>query len=246
MIPSIKDLTSSGKTRYAAWCCLGMSVGIEFAANAGWDLVLIDQQHGFGGQSELLNGLTAARAGGVPAAVRVAWNDPALIGRAMDAGAHAIVCPMINTADDARALVQAAKYPPLGGRSWGPYRAALLHEGDPLTVANDWALTFAQIETAEAAENLDAILAVDGLDGVLLGPNDLAISMRGDKQIDAPNVMTAIEDVRARATAAGKITWIFANTPDFAVPVIKAGWQIVTVGTDMGWLKEAASAALPS
>jgi len=245
MIPSIGELTSSKATRYAAWCGLGSSISIELAAAAGWDLVLVDQQHGFGGQAELMAGLTAARAGGIPAAVRVAWNDAALIGRALDAGAHAIVCPMINTADDARALAHAAKYPPLGGRSWGPYRAALMHDGDPLAVANGWALTFAQIETAEAIENLDAILAVDGIDGVLLGPNDLAISMRGDKQIDAPDVLEVIEDVRSRAGEVGKATWIFANTPEFGRAMIDAGWQIVTIGTDMVWLRNAATQMLP-
>lgn len=222
---------------------LGSPFGVELVASAGWDIAVIDQQHGFGGQREMLAGLTAARAGGIPACVRVAWNDQALIGRALDAGAHGIICPMINTAEDAKTFVHAAKYPPLGGRSWGPYRASLLLDGDHLTEANDWALTFAQIETAEAVANLDEILAVDGLDGVLLGPNDLAISLRGDKKINAKKVLNAIEDVRARAKAAGKITWIFANDAAFAKPHIKAGWQIVTIGTDMGWLRDGAAAA---
>ncbi len=243
MIPPLTKIVDRNTTSYAGWCMLGSAFGVELVASAGWDLVLIDQQHGFGGQSEMLGALTAARAGGVSACVRVAWNDPALIGRAMDAGAHGVVCPMINTADDARAFVKAAKYPPLGGRSWGPYRAALMLDGDHLTQANDWALTFAQIETGEAVANLDDILAVEGLDGVLLGPNDLSISMRGDKKITAKEVLATIEDVRTRASAAGKITWAFANNPAYAKPLIKAGWQIITIGTDMGWLRDGATAA---
>lgn len=244
MVQSVPDLLASDVTRFAVWCTLGLPVGVELVAAAGWDLVLIDQQHGFGGQAELLGGLTAARAAGVPACVRVAWNNPALIGRALDAGAHGIVCPMINTADEARAFVAAAKYPPLGGRSWGPYRASLLLDGDHLTQANDWALTFAQVETAEAVRNLDAILAVDGLDGILLGPNDLAISTRGDKDIAADEVISTIEDVRKRTRATGKATWIFANDAAFAKRHIEAGWQIVSIGTDMGWLRSGAEEAL--
>ena len=112
MVPSLSELIAKNKTSYAGWCVLGSSLGVELVAAAGWNIVLIDQQHGFGGQSEMLAGLTAARAGGIPACVRVAWNDHALIGRAIDAGAHGVVCPMINTADDARAFVHAAKYPP--------------------------------------------------------------------------------------------------------------------------------------
>ncbi|MGI9382205.1 MAG: HpcH/HpaI aldolase family protein, partial [Methyloligellaceae bacterium] len=211
MPPSIPDLLAKNKTSYAGWCTLGSSYGVELVAAAGWDLVLIDQQHGFGGQAEMLAGLTAARAGDVPACVRVAWNDPALVSRALDAGAHGVVCPMINSCDDARAFVAAAKYPPVGARSWGPYRAQLLLDGDHLAKANAWAMTFAQIETAEALDNLDDILSVDGLDGVLVGPNDLAISMTGTRDIRNKKVVAAIRTIRKQAEAAGKATWIFAN-----------------------------------
>ncbi|MEL7543064.1 MAG: aldolase/citrate lyase family protein [Pseudomonadota bacterium] len=223
----------------AAWCGIGSSLVVETAAASGYDLVLIDQQHGFGGQAELLAGLTAARAGGLPAAVRIGWNEDALVSRALDAGAHAVVCPMINTVAQARALVHAAKYPPLGGRSWGPYRASLVIDGDMLAVGNTRTRTFAQIETAEALDNLEAIVAVDGLDGVVVGPNDLAISMRGDRAIDAPDVLEAIERIRTATREAGKIGWIFANTPDYARPLIMAGWDIVTISTDIVWLRTA-------
>ncbi|MEO0619888.1 MAG: aldolase/citrate lyase family protein [Pseudomonadota bacterium] len=225
----------------AAWCGIGSSLVVETAAACGYDLVLIDQQHGFGGQAELLAGLTGARAGGLPAAVRVAWNEEALVSRALDAGAHAIVCPMINTVSQAQALVHAAKYPPLGGRSWGPYRASIVMEGEMLDVGNVRTRTFAQIETAEALGNLDAILAVDGLDGVVVGPNDLAISMRGDRDIEAPEVLEAIDRIRVATRKVGKIGWIFANTPEYARPLIKADWDIVTISTDLVRLRTAMS-----
>ena len=114
---------------------------------------------------------------------------------------------------------------------------------DHLTAANTWALTFAQIETAEAVANLDEILAVDWLDGVLLGPNDLAISMRGDKEISAPEVLEVIEDVRARANAANKLTWAYANNAAFAETLVETGWKFVAIGSDIGWLRDGASAA---
>ena len=123
-----------------------------------------------GGNEALLGCLIAARACGLPAIVRVAKNDPGLIGRALDAGAQGIMCPMIDTVDDAEAFVQAVKFPPRGNRSWGPYRARLDHEGDYFTTANAWTIACPQIETKGALDQLDDILALDGVDMVCLGP----------------------------------------------------------------------------
>lgn len=227
-----------------AWHALGSGLAVEMAAAAGWDAALIDQQHGFGGQSELLAGLTAARAGGIPAFVRVAWNDHALIGRALDGGAAGIVCPMINDADDAARLVEAAKYPPLGARSWGPYRAAPTFGGDYFAEANGATLVFAQIETGAALDNLDAILATKGLGGILVGPNDLAVSLTGGRDIRDGAVLAAIDDVLTRARDAGVIGWIFANDDSYARDMRARGWTMLSIGTDGGWLRDAAGAQL--
>lgn len=243
---SLREMLGKKEALYASWHGLGVSLSIELAAKAGWDLALIDQQHGFGGQSELMSGLLAGRAAGCPTCVRVAWNDPALIGRALDAGAAGVVCPMITSGEDARALVQAAKYPPIGSRSFGPYRAAVTCNGDYFSQANDATLIFAQIETKEAIENIEEILSTRGLDGIVVGPNDLAISLTGGQTIDALPVLDAIETIRTMCTKAELVTWIFANTLEYAKPLISAGWQIISIGSDTGWLGSSASGHLPS
>ncbi|MEL6289659.1 MAG: aldolase/citrate lyase family protein, partial [Pseudomonadota bacterium] len=162
-----------------------------------------------------------------------------LISRALDAGAQAIVCPMVNSVADAQALVDAAKYPPLGGRSWGPYRAGMMIDGDPLVEANTWSLTFAQIETGEALEEADAILAVEGIDGVVVGPNDLAISVRGDREIDAPDMVDNVQKIQAACARHGKLSWIFANTVAYGRARRDEGWDILTVSTEQRLLSQA-------
>ena len=245
--PDFRTLLSETKPVYNAWLGLGLPLGVEIAADAGWDAVMIDQQHGAGGQTELIGCLTAAKAAGVPAMVRVAQLDYGLIGRALDAGAQGVMVPMVDTPEDAQRLVHAVKYPPLGGRSIGPYRARLLIEGDYFAAANAWTIACGQIETARAVENIDAICAVQGFDMICIGPNDLAISMsRGqDKDIRSPKLLEAIEHVRERAAARGVTTAIFANDLDYAKHMAAAGWRVISVGTDTGWLATIARQMLP-
>jgi 4-hydroxy-2-oxoheptanedioate aldolase len=171
----IRKAVKDGRTLFNAWLFL-----IELIGEAGWDCLTIDQQHGLGGNEALVGCLTAARACGLPAIVRVAENSPGLIGRALDAGAQGIMCPLIGSVEDAEAFVQAVKYPPHGNRSWGPYRARLDHPGaDYFKIANDWTIACPQIETRGALDQLDEILALDGVDMVCFGPNDLSVALTG-------------------------------------------------------------------
>ncbi|HET7210838.1 MAG TPA: aldolase/citrate lyase family protein, partial [Methyloceanibacter sp.] len=114
----IRKAAKDGRTLYNAWLTLNNPFLIELIGEAGWDCLTIDQQHGLGGNEALVGCLTAARASGLPAIVRVAENSPGLIGRALDAGAQGIMCPLIGSVEDADAFVQAVKYPPHGNRSW--------------------------------------------------------------------------------------------------------------------------------
>ncbi len=231
----------ASQTLYNAWMTLNSPYAVELIAKAGWDCVTIDQQHGLGGHPELLACLTAAKASRLPALVRVADNDMALIGRALDAGAQGVICPMIDSADDARRFVRAVKYPPRGVRSWGPYRARLEFEGDYFSGANDWTIACAQIETAGAMQELDDILAIDGLDMICLGPNDLSLALTGHIDIWAPDLLDAMTQVLNKAKQASVMSLIFANTVEFAKPAIAAGWDVVAIGTDAGWLATAAA-----
>lgn len=245
--PSFRDLLKSRRPLPLAWLGLGSSLAVEIVADAGWPAVTIDQQHGAGGNSELLACLTAAKAARVPALVRVAQLDTGLIGRALDAGAQGVIVPMIDTAEDAQHLVHAAKFPPLGRRSFGPYRAKFLIDGDYVDAANAWTIACAQIETRRAVENVDAILAVPGLDMICLGPNDLALSLSNGKHRDirAAEVLDAIRHVHARATERGIITHIFANDAEFGKQMTAMGWQVISVGTDANWLAAIAAEQLP-
>jgi 4-hydroxy-2-oxoheptanedioate aldolase len=240
----LREKLARGRPLFNAWLSLGCAFVVEMVAEAGADLITIDQQHGIGGNAELIAALTGARAASVPALVRVAWNDIGLIGRALDAGAQGVICPMINSADDARRLVDAVKYPPIGSRSWGPYRARL-GLGDYFRDANGWTIACGQIETKAALGELDAILATPGLDMICAGPNDLAITLSGGAHADirAPEVVEALSHLLAKCKEHGVIATIFANDPDYARPLIAAGWQIIAIANDMRWVGAAAAAA---
>jgi 4-hydroxy-2-oxoheptanedioate aldolase len=240
----IRGRLAAGKALFNAWSTLNVPFAVELAADAGADIVTLDQQHGIGGNTELLACLTAARAAGVPALVRVASNEYGAIGCALDAGAQGVICPMVNNAADARALVDAVKYPPLGRRSTGPYRARLLLP-DYFHNANGWTVTCAQIETRESVDNLDAILTTPGIDMVCVGPNDLAISLSDGRHADirAPEVLDALELTLAKCCEHGVIAGIFANDTEYAKPLVAKGWQVVAVSVDARWLANGAREA---
>jgi 4-hydroxy-2-oxoheptanedioate aldolase len=240
----VRAKIAGGKPLFNAWLSLGSPFAVELAAEAGADLVTIDQQHGIGGHTELLAGLMAAGAAQVPALVRVPVNDSGLIGRALDAGAHGVICPMINTPADAEAFVDAVKFPPRGSRSLGPFRARLALP-DYIRAANEWTIACGQIETKTALDNLEAILATPGLDMICAGPNDLALTLSAGAHNDirSPEVMAALDLLLAKCKAHGVMATIFANDADYARVMIGKGWQIIAVANDTRWVSEGAKAA---
>ncbi len=239
-----REAAKARRTLFNAWLTLNNPFLIELIGEAGWDCITIDQQHGLGGNEALLSCLTAARAARLPAIVRVAENDPGLIGRALDAGAQGIMCPLIETVEDAEAFVKAVKYPPRGLRSWGPYRARLDQEGDYFTTANAFTVACPQIETRGALDSLEEILSIDGVDMVCFGPNDLSVALTGRLDIWAKEVREAMTLVLRKCRELSVMALIFANDIDFAKPRVEEGWDIVAVGTDAGWFGKAAAAIL--
>ena len=239
----IRKAVKDGRTLFNAWLTLNNPFLIELVGEAGWDCLTIDQQHGLGGNEALVGCLTAARACGLPAIVRVAENRPGLIGRALDAGAQGIMCPLIGSVEDAEAFVQAVKYPPRGNRSWGPYRAWLDHPGaDYFKGANGWTIACPQIETRGALDQLEEILALDGVDMVCFGPNDLSVALTGRLDIHAPEVKGAMKLVLSKCREMSVMGLIFANDSEYAKPLVAAGWDVVAPGTDAGWFGKAAAA----
>ena len=240
--PDIRELIRlRGKSQpiLMSWHSLGTALAIEIAGKTGFDAVLVDQQHGVYEQKELIACFAAAHGFGQPALTRVRELNAAEIGQALDMGAQGVVCPMINSASDAKALVEAVKFPPLGSRSFGPFRAKLVFEGDYFLEANNWTIACAQIETKQAIDNLEEILKVEGLDMILVGPNDLAISLNDGKSRDitTQNMYDILESVMQISKKTDKMTGIFANNADYAKTLVAMGWDMIAISTDASLLE---------
>jgi 4-hydroxy-2-oxoheptanedioate aldolase len=164
----------------------------------------------------------------------VPWLDPGILMKVLDAGAYAVICPMVNSRADAELLVAATHYQPRGTRSFGPVRALLYGGADYPQHANDTIVVFAMIETRQALDNLDDILSVKGLDAIYIGPSDLSLAL-GCKpafdDVDKP-VAEAIDHILARAKAHGVVAGIHNGTPEAALQRIEKGFQFVTVSSD--------------
>jgi 4-hydroxy-2-oxoheptanedioate aldolase len=247
---SLAGRLRAGETVFSAWCMLGSPIVAETIARAGFAGVVLDQQHGLWDTASIVAGVAALHHAGAAPLVRVPLADFAFVSRALDFGAEAIIAPMINTAADARQFAAAAKYPPLGERSWGPQRAMAL-QGKTSTLeylreANENTLTLAMIETPAALANVDAIAATPGIDALFVGPYDLSTALSGGKaqNVEAPEVEQAIDKICAAATKAGKIPGIYCSNAERGLALAKRGFRFVTIGNDGGILREGAAAQL--
>ncbi len=240
----------AGETIYGGWCMIGSPVVAETIAREGFAAVVLDAQHGLWDVPSLIAGAGAVNHAVAAPLVRVPHNDFALASRALDFGAEAIIAPMINNAADARQFAAAAKYPPLGERSWGPLRAMVLQGRtapvDYLREANDGTLTFAMIETATALGNVDAIAATPGIDALFVGPYDLATALSAGtaQDVQAPQVEQAIDRICASAKKAGKIPGIYCRDAEGAVAMAKRGFRFIIAGNDLTTLRAATAAQL--
>jgi len=232
-----KTITSSQTPLINSWLQIPSSFIAEIFAKSEVDLVTIDMQHGLIDYSDLVPMLQAIAS--LPVLVRVPWNEPRSIMKALDAGAAAIICPMINTKSEAERFVKTCKYPPQGYRSYGPIRANLSGTKDYVQQANTEILTLAQIETEEAMDNLDDILAVDGLDGVYVGTIDLSISMGLEKhgKLSDPRLEEAVRLIGDKVKNAGKISCIHTMNPDDIPKVNSWGYHVITPLNDVSILK---------
>lgn len=241
----IRDLKAAGEPIVNAWLSIGSSYAAESIAHQGFDAVTVDGQHGMIGFDVALTMLQAISTTDAVPLVRPSRNDAAEIMRFLDAGAYGIICPMISTAADAAALVAACRYPPTGLRSFGPARGLLYGGGDYLAHANAEILVLAMIETAEGLANLDAIVATPGLDGIYIGPNDLALALGHPPLAESrePEMIAAIETIRAAVADAGKIAGIFCSGGPGAAQRVAEGFDLVTPGNDAALLRGAMAAA---
>jgi 4-hydroxy-2-oxoheptanedioate aldolase len=231
---SLRMLWAQKKAAVNGWLAVPSSFSAEVMAHQGWDTLTIDMQHGLIDEGALVAMLQAIQSTPAMPVVRVPWLAPAPIMKVLDAGAQAIICPMVNTPEDAKALVQYTRYAPQGGRSFGPVRAGLVHGGDYATAANDNLVVFAMIETRQALDNLDAICAVKGIDGVYIGPSDLSLSLGCKPVFDDvdPPVAAAIDHILARAKAHGLKAGVHNGRTDVARARVAKGFDFVTVSSD--------------
>ena len=238
----LKKRLVDGVQALNGWIAVPNSYQAEVFASCGWDSVTIDMQHGAPDVNDLVSLLQAIQINDVTAMVRVPWNEPSVIMRALDAGAYGIICPMINTKAEAEAFVSAGRYPPMGARSNGPFRASQFAGADYQSKANDEILLFAMIETREAMDNLDAILKVKGLDGVYLGPTDLALSLGKPATLDPTDkeVLAAMKTIVTKARKAGKFAGAHTNGPKTAHKRFAEGYHFTTLFNDIRILADAA------
>lgn len=225
------------------WITLDNPVGTERIARLGYDYVCIDAQHGLLGYEGVLRGIQAIDAGGsgVPM-VRVEANDPTYIGKALDAGAWAVIVPLVNSADDAARAVAAAKYPPRGVRSYGPMRASLRLGPDPATVDAATGV-FVMIETADGLANVEEIAATPGVDGLYVGPSDLSLAVGAPRPGATDGLATwepAIEAVTHAAERNGIACGMHCASGESAARWLRSGFTFTTVSGDLVHLESIA------
>ena len=168
----VKELWGKNQVAIGGWLSIPSGICAEIMAHQKWDVLTIDMQHALVGVSDMIPMITAISSTDVTPFVRVPWLEPGIIMKVLDAGSYGVICPMINTQEDAEHFVSYCRYAPQGTRSFGPGRAVLYAGNDYAKLANDNILTLAMIETKKAMDNLEGILSVDGLDAVFVGPSD--------------------------------------------------------------------------
>ena len=230
----LRQLWAEDKAAVNGWLAIPNGFSAEVMAHQGWDSLTIDLQHGVIDYAALVPMLQAISTTNTVPIVRVPWLEPGILMKALDAGAYAVICPMVNTREDAQKLVHYTSYAPKGTRSFGPIRATLYGGADYPQHANDTIVRFAMIETAQALDNLDSILSVEGLDAIYIGPSDLSLSLGCKPVFDDvdPKAQQAIEHIMARAKAHGVVAGIHNGRADVARARVELGFRFVTLGSD--------------
>ncbi|WHA43895.1 HpcH/HpaI aldolase family protein [Agrobacterium larrymoorei] len=233
---ALRARLASGRACLNGWLSIPSGLSAEVMARSGWHSITVDLQHGVQDYMSMVECFQALGAYPVTPMVRVPWNEPGIIGKALDAGAWGLICPMINTAEEARALVDACLYPPQGSRSNGPVRAG--GYGEPGLVyqsfANDELLILPMIETRRGVENLEEILDVPGVSGVYVGPSDMGLSFGLSPTLDREEdeIINIYKRIINGCEDRGKICGLHNGTPAYAARMINLGFRIVTITSD--------------
>lgn len=241
---TFKAALREGRAQIGLWCTIAGSDNAEALAGCGFDWMLIDTEHSTVGLDTVKAMLQAAAPYPTQTVVRPGWNDAVEIKRILDAGAMSILVPYVQTAEEAARAVAAVRYPPQGTRGVaGITRASRYGAVDHyIARANDEICLLVQVETAEALRNIEAIAAVPGVDGIFVGPADLAASLGHPGDTGAPAVRAAILDAIRRIRAAGKPAGILSLDPDLLQQAVAAGSVFTAVDVDQAILLRGARA----
>ena len=230
----LRTLWQNDQAAVNGWLAIGNSFSAEVMAHQGWDTLTIDLQHGVIDDAAMVSMLQAISTTATVPIVRVPWLEPGIIMKSLDAGAYGLICPMVNTREDAQKFVAWTNYAPKGTRSFGPIRALLYGGADYAAQANDTVVRFAMIETAQALDNLEGILSVEGLDAIYIGPSDLSLALGCRPVFDDvdPPVAQAMDHILERAKAHGVQAGVHNGIAEGALARIAKGFRFVTVGSD--------------
>jgi 4-hydroxy-2-oxoheptanedioate aldolase len=229
---------------FGLWCTVPGTYVSEIVSHCGFDWLCIDLQHGFHAAGDLLGFMQTAELTGTPVLVRIEYSDSRIVHRVLDAGARGVIFPTIDTPQQAAEAVATCRYPPHGRRSWGPARLALSDPAYSTERANDDVLCIVMVETRAGLENLDEILAVPGIDAILVGPSDLGIDLGVGPQpapLAGPHA-DALQTIARRCAGAGIVPMAYAATAAGVTMFRELGYQGFGVSSDAGLLRGAARA----
>ena len=247
MANRLKQLWDSGTPAVNGWLAIPSGFSAEVMAQAGWDSVTVDLQHGVQDYQSMVACFQAMQSHPVLPMARVPWNEPGIVGKVLDAGAYGVICPMVNTRAEAEAFVSYCRYPPTGKRSNGPIRAGIYGVSTSYqSTANQEVLCLPMIETQEAVDNLDAILDVPGVDAVYIGPSDLGFSMGLVPVLDReePVILDIYKKILDATKRRGLRACVHCGSPAYAKRMIAMGFHLVTISNDSGLMLGAARATV--
>ncbi len=240
---TLRELWDRGGVTAGGWCAIPSAFSAELMGRCGFDWVCVDTQHGLVGYDQMALMLQALSITGTPAFVRVPWNTPGDIMKALDAGAQGVIVPMVSSAEEARQAVGACRYPPDGFRSWGPVRAALGVDGYSPATGNRRVVAAVMIETAAGVAAADEIVAVPGVDAVYVGPNDLAVTHGMAPSADTfdERHSQVIRSILAACQRRGIVAGIHCGSVQTALRWREEGFRMLNVTSDAIFLRTAAS-----
>jgi 4-hydroxy-2-oxoheptanedioate aldolase len=230
----LKKLWANGEPAINGWLAIPSSFSAEVMAHQGWDSLTLDLQHGVLDYGSAVPMLQAISTTGVTPMARAPWLEEGILMKLLDAGCYGLICPMINSKNECERFVHACRYPPSGGRSFGPIRSLLYGGADYFSHANRETVLFAMVETKAALGDLDGILSVPGLDGVYVGPADLSNALGCTPKLDQDEkpVREAIDLIVRKSREHRRIAGIHNGTAKYALAMIDIGYRFVTVASD--------------